>query len=225
MNKAMALASGIGIGAGLMYFYDPDRGHRRRVLVKDKAVSAVKDVDDAINKTSRDLKNRARGVAAEAFSVFSLEEVPDEILEARVASRIGRLVSHPHAIEISVANGEVTLQGAVLSGEAPRLIRGVSAMRGVTHVHNRLEAHTSAEDIPVLHGGYRRSGQRLDVLQAKWSPATRLVMGAAGLALTLYGMKHRNLLGLGASAVGAGLMARGLSNRELTHPLRLERAA
>ncbi len=208
-----------------MYFFDPDRGRKRRTLVKDKAVSAVRDVDDAINKTSRDIRNRARGVVAEVRSLVSMEEIPDDILQARVESKIGRLVSHPHAIEVAADEGEITLGGPVLANEVERLVRGVSAMRGVSSVRNRLEVHQRAEDVPALQGGYLRSGRRLDVLQPNWSPATRFIMGAAGGALAVYGLTHRNLLGAGASAIGAGLIARGISNREMTRLFRLARAA
>ena len=37
-KPAAALLGGIGIGAALMYLLDPDRGRRRRALVRDKAV-------------------------------------------------------------------------------------------------------------------------------------------------------------------------------------------
>jgi hypothetical protein len=223
MNKAIAFASGIGIGGGLMYLFDPDRGRRRRSLIRDKAAGAVRDVDDAINKSARDIGNRAKGVMAEARSLFSFGEIPDEILVTRVQAKIGRLVSHPHAIEVSVDDGEVTLRGPVLSSEADTLVRGVSIMRGVTGVRNRLEAHDRAEDVPGLQGRTRRTGPRPDVLQANWSPATRLIMGTVGGALAVYGITHRNVLGAGAGAVGAGLLARGITNQKMAYLPRLER--
>ena len=40
MNKGVALIGGVGLGAALMYIFDPDRGKRRRALVQDK-VTAV----------------------------------------------------------------------------------------------------------------------------------------------------------------------------------------
>ncbi len=76
-----------------------------------------------------------------------------------------------------------------------------------------------------MQGGHLRPGRGPDVLQPNWSPATRLIMGAAGGALAVYGMRHRNLLGAGASAIGAALIARGISNKEISRLIKLERAA
>ena len=36
MNNKTAIVGAVGIGAALMYFLDPDRGKRRRALVRDK---------------------------------------------------------------------------------------------------------------------------------------------------------------------------------------------
>ena len=224
MNKAVAFAGGMGVGAGMMYFLDPDRGRRRRALIKDKAVSTVRDLDDDIRTAARNLKNRATGIVAEARSLVSREQIPDRILQARVESKLGRLSSHPHAISVTADDGEITLNGAALSDEVERVVRGISGMRGVVHVRNRLEVHTRSESIPQLQGGRRRSANGENG-RANWSPAGRFVMGATGGALAVYGLTHRNVLGAGASAVGAALLTRGISNRELTRLIGLARAA
>ncbi len=70
MNRALTLLGGLAAGSGLMYMLDPDRGRRRRALVRDKTVSAVKGSGDAISKTTRDLANRAKGAAYESTRVF-----------------------------------------------------------------------------------------------------------------------------------------------------------
>jgi hypothetical protein len=63
-KKGVALLSGMGLGAALMYVLDPERG-RRRALARDKAVRLANRTSDRVGATSRDLGNRARGVAAE----------------------------------------------------------------------------------------------------------------------------------------------------------------
>jgi hypothetical protein len=60
------MIKGMGLGAGLMYFFDPDSGRWRRALVRDQLVSAGHDLEDLVGASARDLKNRARGVAAES---------------------------------------------------------------------------------------------------------------------------------------------------------------
>jgi hypothetical protein len=70
MNKALALLGGVGIGAGLMYLLDPDRGRGRRTVMRDKARSAVNKTGDTLGAKSRDLKNRAQGAMVEASSMM-----------------------------------------------------------------------------------------------------------------------------------------------------------
>lgn len=59
-----------GLGAGLMYILDPDRGRSRRAFARDKVTSAVNKTGAAISRKSHDLKDRARGVIAETGSYF-----------------------------------------------------------------------------------------------------------------------------------------------------------
>ena len=70
-GKAAALLSGIGIGAGLMYLLDPERGRLRRAMARDKALSLANKTGDAVARTSRDIGNRAKGVAAEVRTAFA----------------------------------------------------------------------------------------------------------------------------------------------------------
>ncbi len=63
-----ALLGGMGLGAALMYYFDPTRGARRRGMLRDRLTHAANAAGDAVGTTSRDLANRARGFAAEARS-------------------------------------------------------------------------------------------------------------------------------------------------------------
>ena len=71
VGKAAVFIGGAGLGAVLMYVLDPERGKRRRALARDKAVSLAKDTGRAVARTSRDLGNRAKGVAAEVRSAVT----------------------------------------------------------------------------------------------------------------------------------------------------------
>ena len=215
MNQQLTLLGGVGVGATLMYILDPDRGKRRRAHVRDKLASATSKAPDAIATTARDLSNRARGIVAQAGSLFSTEQVSDDVLNARVRSKLGRVVSHPGSIQVASNQGRVALSGPVLAHEVDDLLACVKAVPGVNEVQSQLEVHKDAGDVPGLQGGKPRTGDRLDFLQENWSPTTRLLAGAAGGALTVYGLSRRDPLSVGVGALGIGLLARGVTNLEM----------
>jgi uncharacterized membrane protein len=85
----------------------------------------------------------------------------------------------------------------------------------VKSVENLLEAHEQAGDIPDLQGGRVRPGEKFAFFQANWSPTARLLAGAAGGALVVYGAKRQKALGAVTGAVGLGLLSRALTNIEV----------
>src|SRR5688572_9332812 len=170
MNRALTIATAAGLGAGLMYLFDPGRGNRRRALIRDKFVRATHKTGDAIQATSCDLSHRAAGLVAKSANLFKgKEEVSDPVLVERVRSKLGRIVSHPGAIEVTANNGQVTLKGPILAQEADRLISSVSSMRGVKELNHHLERHEEPGDVPGLQGGYVRPGRR------SWVPSTTVM--------------------------------------------------
>ncbi|HEV8573581.1 MAG TPA: hypothetical protein VGR43_02630 [Dehalococcoidia bacterium] len=73
-----------------------------------------------------------------------------------------------------------------------------------------------------LQNGYReelageaRETAREMASTSAWSPRTRLVAAGLGGALTLYGLRRSNLMGLAFISVGTALVARGITNFEL----------
>lgn len=70
MNKKIALVGGLGLGAALMYLFDPDRGGRRRAVIREKAEDAASKAGEYAETVSRDLRNRAHEVVAEAKGIF-----------------------------------------------------------------------------------------------------------------------------------------------------------
>ena len=53
---------------------------------------------------------------------------------------IGRLVSHPDAIQVSVDGGVVRVSGHVLASEQDRLLSQLTHLPGAHKVHNALSA-------------------------------------------------------------------------------------
>jgi uncharacterized membrane protein/uncharacterized protein YwbE len=209
MNRNLLFLGGISLGAGLMYIFDPDRGRRRRTTARDAAHHIANTFDDAVGKTSRDLSNRAQGLVAELDSIFRCEKADDDVVAARVRSKLGRAVSHPHAIQVAVNQGRVTLRGQILAREVDQLLKRVWSVRGVTGVENRLEAHEQAGGVSSLQGGKQHHGETPELMQSNWSPGIRFLVGIGGGALALYGARRKNIF---SAAVGLGLVTRSLTN-------------
>jgi hypothetical protein len=57
---------------------------------------------------------------------------------------------------------------------------------------------------------------RFEFMQRNWSPAARVFAGALGGGMLLYGMKSRGRISKPMSALGVGLLTRGITNREFT---------
>src|SRR5437667_8453887 len=141
MNRTLSWLCGVACGATGMYFFDARMGSRRRSLVRDQVIRAGHQFANFLNAAGRDLSHRCQGALAEFFGLFSAQKAPEAVVVARVRSKLGRYVSHPRSIEVSVHDGRVVLAGPVLEREVPRLLAAISEVRGVCHVENRLEAH------------------------------------------------------------------------------------
>jgi gas vesicle protein len=183
MNTGNLLA-GAGLGAALAFILDPNTGGRRRALVRDQFVRASRKTRDGLDATARDLANRTRGITSATRSRFSADDVDDDVLRDRVRSKLGRVCSHPRAIEVDVQDRHVTLRGPILSSEVTNVLTTISNVRGVGSVANELDVHDTADRIPALQGKGNIAGPSLDLLQRNWAPATQALVAAAGLAAT-----------------------------------------
>lgn len=186
MKRLVSFIKGAGVGAGLMYFFDPRLGNRRRSLARDQLIGTANQLTEAADRTLRDVQNRATGVAAEFRACVSGagSDADDEVLVSRVRSKLGRHVSHPSAIEVEAHDGCVTLSGPILNREVQALVRAIESVRGVEDVENQLDLHDSAESVSALQGGRQPAGEPPEWMQSNWSPTMRLAAGTAlGFAL------------------------------------------
>lgn len=213
MNKGLSMIGGVGLGAALAYLYDPELGNRRRAMIRDKAVRALNKTEEAIETAAKDVQHRATGAVSELRSRLTEvgEEVSDELLEARIRAKLGRVLSHPRAIEIQINNGQATFTGPILAEEVDSLLSAISSVRGVKGVENQLEVHQTAENVPSLQGGTPRQ-QRFELMQENWSPAARTLMGFTGTALTLYGLKRDGFFRTVVGTAGLGILTRSITN-------------
>src|SRR5688572_13367094 len=204
------LLVGGALGALAMYFLDPHEGRRRRARARDKMVHAGKRLNQAGKVTARDTVHRAYGVVASARKLFKQEEVADDVLAERVRAELGRVVSHPHAVEVGADRGHITLSGPILSEEVRPLLRCVRHLPGVKAVSDRLTVYQGAEaqHISSLQGGHPRQGARFELLQENWSPAARLAVGTLGAGLIASSFRARPGMCALLGVAGSALLAR-----------------
>jgi hypothetical protein len=211
--KLKTLLASVGLGAGLMYFLDPQYGNRRRALVRDKANKLVNDLDTSIDNAMEDTRNRARGILYEMIAKLSDEGAPDWVLEERVRSSLGRLARRVGAVDVRAEGGRIHLNGSVLREDLDAIVKSAARTPGVYGVENELQVVDTPNDIPALQGAPSpRRRARSEWQQQNWSPAMRLLTSAGGSLLTLYGMTRRGVRKPILSTAGLVLTARGLTN-------------
>lgn len=214
--KLKVLLTSLGLGAGLMYFFDPQQGNRRRALVRDKANSWVNSIDDSLAVAMEDTRNRARGVLAELSAKLSDQGAPDWILEERVRTNLGGLVRRVGGVNVRADGGRIYLSGPALRQDVESIVKTATRTRGVHGVENQLQVVDSPEDIPALQGvpSPRGRGALPEWQQQNWSPAMRLLSGVGGSLLTLYGLRRRGVTKPILSTAGLVLTARGVTNMD-----------
>ena len=206
-----------GAGALLMYLLDPEQGRQRTARSRDKLARLARRGSGAGTAGVRDMGNRAGGLFAQVRGALreamGRDRPHDELLAERVRSQLGRLSSHPRAVDVTVNDGHVTLRGAVLMSDEDALVRGVQAVRGVRGVESDLQIYQSAEGVPQLQGG--REPAFAQALQDSWSAEARLLALAAGGTGAVWGLRHGGVSGLIGSGAGIALALRALTDRPL----------
>ena len=180
MLEARGFTYGLAIGAGSMFLLDPQRGAARRARLRDTSRRVVHDAQRFMRIASRDLENRAHGVGARANGMLRRDEddLAEDVIIARVRSRLGRVTSHAHAIEVKLKEGnEIELKGPALASEHDKIVRAAARVRGVDHIDDDLVVYEHADGVPGLQGdgGERGKGG----VRIRLSPAGELLVGAA----------------------------------------------
>jgi uncharacterized membrane protein len=204
---------GGALGVALMYFLDPNLGRRRRARTRDKVVHAARVVNEGARVTARDAAHRVQGAWAEAKKIFEDEPITDDVLIGRVRAELGRVVSHPHAIEVAASGGHVTLIGPILSHEVRPLLRAVRRVSGARAVSDQLTVYSEPGNVSSLQGGEPRTGKRFELLQENWSPAARMIAGGAGAAMMISATQARGGMRALLGVAGGVLLARAAANR------------
>ena len=143
-----------GVGAGMLaeYLLDPVQGRARRARMRDRSAHTMHRMSDDLSGRSQDVRNRGRGVAMGMRYRVTGRSADDAVLHDRVRAELGRHVSHPHALQVRVDHGIVTLTGDVLAAEEKAARRGIKRIPGVKGVHPQWTVHEEAGDVPTLQG-------------------------------------------------------------------------
>lgn len=188
MRAAGNAAISAGAGAATAYLFDPQQGRSRRAQIWNQVVSGTHQLRDGAETFADDAANRGRGIITGIRYRITGRSVDDWVLHERVRSRLGRYIPNPHAAEVHVDNGMVTLTGDVLARDEQRAQRAVRRVPGVRNVDARWTVHEDAAGVSALQG----DGQPEPVpelLQQHWSPTARVLV-TAGAAL-LWGLSAR----------------------------------
>jgi hypothetical protein len=210
--RLAALMAAAALGAVAMYIFDPDKGRRRRALGRDKVRSYVGRARSFATSAARDANHRLQGVRARMRRRFGAAVTADDLmLIERARAAMGRVVSHPHAVQIGAKDGRLVLSGPILESEAPFLLAAMHLVPGVIAVDDHLVSHASPGSVPALQdGGYRPAANDL------WTPAARAAAIVGGGVLAVSGARSRSLAGLVLAAIGVALTARAATNQPVS---------
>lgn len=129
-------------GAAAMFFLDPDRGRRRRVMARDRAARAARRTRLGAVRLRRKALSGAYGASQKAAHPEASQEPPpnDATLTAKVQSELFSDPSIPKGrVSVNSEQGVVQLRGQV---ERPEMIREIEdrvrSIPGVGDVENLL---------------------------------------------------------------------------------------
>jgi hypothetical protein len=139
MNRPLGTLAAAATGALTMYYLDPELGARRRALLAERVRSGL--------PGGSGRRRRPRPALPTWVSVAVADPQEDAELRHRIQGRLGRLVSHPRALYVSVDRSVVRLSGRVLAKERDGLLEQVRQMDGVHRVVDAMSAHDHPQEI------------------------------------------------------------------------------
>jgi hypothetical protein len=139
MKRPLGTVGAVAAGALAMYYLDPELGAQRRALLAQLVRSGMPAERNA---------QRAERLRRRAYHrITRADPQSDAELRDQIQTRLGRLVSYPGAIDVSVQDGVVRLSGRVLAKEREGLLQHVHEMPGVQKLVNAMSAHDDPQDM------------------------------------------------------------------------------
>jgi uncharacterized membrane protein len=196
------ILGGIAGATAAAYFLDCQHGSERRARFARNAERLASAAVDGVSLGFRDTGHRLVGKARHVWLTARRDQVDDRILAERIRSRMGRILTHPHKVQVVCDKGVVTLWGEAPQDEVLDLTQAVAAIAGVKEVLDHLEVHESP--IPPAREEDALVKAR-HAIRLNWSPWQRLLASVAGAAISAYGWRRKDKLGTALSLIGSGL--------------------
>lgn len=203
---------GLCTGAAASVLARSEFGQRRRAAMARSGKELFEKAAQRGKKALEDSEHRLIGLAAQWFGKTNKEQPLDRVLEERIRSRMGRIVSHPRKIHVVCDHGVAILWGIALEDEIFRLIEAVERIPGVTEVVDHLDMATP-EQLPAAHTDSLKAAR--NEIRLNWSPSRRLMVGATGAALAVHGLRRKDRLGTVLAVLGAGMVVRSSMKNHL----------
>lgn len=206
-SLASALTGAVA-AAGVVYSLDASSGRQRRAQLADRPAGAARRGLLRLQAASRGLLHRAYGLSAR---LRGTGQAASGVAE-RVRTRIGRVLSHPGAVQVSAdAQHIVRLSGAVLAWEHEPLRRAVAAVPGVRAIRDELRVYESAEQASALQAEPGAPPTEASATGSGGSAALRVLMALAAGSLRPGGSRRRGAQGAVAAAAGGALLLRSVA--------------
>ncbi len=123
-------------GAALAYFFDPDRGDRRRSLARDRVSAFLRRGRRSATQRAELAAGRASGATADAVSELRPVEYDDATLSEKVYTYLNADPRYNGRVNVSAQNGEVVLIGEV--DDPDDVVRRVRKVKGVGPIKSLL---------------------------------------------------------------------------------------
>lgn len=133
----LRLITSIGLGAALMYLFDPERGKARRAQIGDRVKSTASEAEQSAERLANNVRNRAAGMKARLSKTE--EAADDAVLIARIKSDLGHVIERADRVEVEASLGYVTLRGELPEGEIKKAVELAQSIDGVIAVDNQLQ--------------------------------------------------------------------------------------
>ena len=223
LSKTMIKYGLVSAGvAAASYFLDRQQGQRRRNMFRDQLHKQKKLIKYEALKTYKDIEHRSEGSFHELKGRLTERDHSDQTIHERVRAVLGHYTSNPGAIEVEVFERHVTLRGDILKPELKRLVWAVRTVRGVKSVRNDLIPHAKSENLPNLQSS-KKVNVKPTIARDYWPPSYRAGFAGGGIALGLYGLLRKDIMGALMTSGGALLCIRAAANKSFTRMLGKER--